>query len=50
MVERSWVQIPARSTGWHWHFFTLICCKNCISICLERPKINEKGAGDGPFF
>ena len=21
------------------HFFTLICCKNCI-VCLKRPKIN----------
>ena len=31
------------------HFFTLICCKNCI-VCLKRPKINEKEAGVGPFF
>ena len=30
------------------HFFTLICCKNCI-VCLKRPKINEKEAGVGPF-
>ena len=30
------------------HFFTLICCKNCI-VCLKRPKINEKDAGVGPF-
>ena len=30
-------------------FFTLICCKNCI-VCLKRPKINEKEAGDGPFL
>ena len=31
------------------HYFTLICCKNCI-VCLKRPKINEKEAGVGPFF
>ena len=31
------------------HFFTLICCKNCI-VCLKRPKINEKEAEVGPFF
>ena len=28
------------------HFFTLICCKNCI-VCLKRQKINEKEAGVG---
>ena len=32
------------------HFFTYICCKNCNDACLERPKINEKEAGVGPFF
>ena len=31
------------------HFFTYICCKNCI-VCLKRPKINEKEAGVGTFF
>ena len=31
------------------HFFTLICCKNCI-VCLKRLKVNEKEAGVGPFF
>ena len=31
------------------HFFTLICCKNCI-VCLKRQKINEKEAGVGPFL
>ena len=31
------------------HFFTYICCKNCI-VCLKRLKINEKEAGVGPFF
>ena len=30
-------------------FFKLICCKNCI-VCLKRPKMNEKEAGDSPFF
>ena len=31
------------------HYFTLICCKNCI-VWLKRPKITEKEAGVGPFF
>ena len=31
-------------------FFTLICCKKIIDVCLKRPKINEKEAGVGPFF
>ena len=31
------------------HFFTLICSKNC-TVCLERPKINEKEAGVSPFL
>ena len=31
------------------HFFTFICCKNC-NVCLKNTKINEKEAGDGPFF
>ena len=30
-------------------FFTLICCKNCIDVCLKRPKINQKEAEVGPF-
>ena len=41
---RPWVRIPAPYTGWIWHFFTFICCKNWI-VCLKRPKINEKEAG-----
>ena len=50
MFERSWYQIPELYTGWTFgHFFTLICCKNCI-ICLKGPKIKEKEAGVGPFF
>ena len=31
------------------HFFTMICCKNCI-VCLKRSKINEKEARVGPIF
>ena len=31
------------------HFFTLICCKNCI-VSLKRPKIKEKETGFGPFL
>ena len=31
------------------HFFTLICCKNCI-VCLKRLKINKKEAGVDTFF
>ena len=48
MFWRSCVQIPVPYTGWTWHFFTLICCKNCI-VCLKRLKINETEAGVGPF-
>ena len=44
--ERSWVRIPAPYTGWT--FFTWVCCINC-NVCLKRPKINAKEAGDGPF-
>ena len=36
-------------TEWTWHFFTLICCKNCI-VSLKSPKINEKEARVGPVF
>ena len=31
------------------HFFTYICCKNCI-VCLIKTKTNEKEAGVSPFF
>ena len=48
MFNRSWVQISPPYTRWTWHFFTSICCLNCI-VCLERPKINEKEARVGPF-
>ena len=40
----------SRCESWHCildgHFFTLICCKNCI-VCLKRPKINAEEAGVG---
>ena len=29
--------------------FTYICCENC-NVCSRRRKINEKEAGDGPYF
>ena len=48
MIARLWVQIPAPYTGKT--FFTLICCKNYMDVCLKRPKINEKEAGVGPFI
>ena len=41
MFERLWVQIRI----WDGHFYTLICCKDC----LKRQKINGKEAGVGPF-
>ena len=27
----------------------MICCNNCIDVCLKRPKINEEEAGVGPL-
>ena len=30
--------------------FTLICCKNCYDVCLKRPKLNEKEAGNWPIY
>ena len=50
IYQRLWVRFPAPYTGWTWHFFTLICCKNFNDVCLKSPKINEKEAGVGPFF
>ena len=47
--ERMWVRILVPDTGWTWHFFILICCKNCI-VCLKRPKINKKEAGLAHFL
>ena len=48
MIERLWVRIPA--TGRMCHFFTLICCQNCIDVCLKRPKIYKKRPGLDHFF
>ena len=31
------------------HFFTLICCKNCI-VCLKKTENKRKRGRDGPFF
>ena len=31
------------------HFFTYICCKNCI-VCLKRSKINGEEAGLAQFL
>ena len=31
------------------HFFTLICCKNCI-VCLKKTKNKRKEAGVGLFL
>ena len=30
-------------------FFTFICNKICIDVCLKKPKVNKKEAGVGPF-
>ena len=30
------------------HFFTYICCKNCI-VCLKKTKNKQKEAEVGPF-
>ena len=47
MLEKSWVRIPAPYTGWTFgHFAHLFVVK---TVCLKRPKINEKEAGVGPF-
>ena len=31
------------------HFFTYICCKNCI-VSLKRPKLNKKRGRGWPIF
>ena len=47
-VQEVWIPVP--NTGWTFgQFFTLICCKKCIDVCLKRLKINEKEARVGPF-
>ena len=46
-LEGCWFESQCRILDGH--FFTLMCCKNCI-FCLKRLKINEKEAGVGPFY
>ena len=54
MGDDSWLKGHGfESSTLYWTeltFLTLICCKNCIDVCLKRPKINEKDSGIGPFF
>ena len=47
IIERSWVRIPALYTGWTRHFFTLICCKNCL---FERAENKLKRGRCWPIF
>ena len=49
MFQRPWVWIPAPDTGWTWHFSHSFVVKIVLFV-WKRPKINEKEAGDGPFF
>ena len=45
MFKKLWVRIQAPYSGWTFsHRFVVK-----IVVCLKRPKINEKEAGDGPF-
>ena len=41
-IKRSMVQIP--SSDVHFSHY------NVVKVCLQRPKINEKEAVDGPYF
>ena len=43
MFVMLWVRMLVPNTGWT--FFTLICCKNCIDVCLKRPKKRKRGRG-----
>ena len=49
-ILRSWVWIPAPYTGWTWHFFTLICCKNCNNVCLKKTENKRKRGRGWPIF
>ena len=50
IFERLWVWIPVPYTGLTWHFFILICCKNCI-VCFKKTKNKQKrGWGLTIFF
>ena len=44
-IKRSMVQIPSSDV----HFSRYIVAK-IVKVCLQRPKINEKEAVDGPYF
>ena len=48
VIGRDSRSVGCGFVSWHrildGHFFTYICCKNCI-VCLKRPKINKKEAG-----
>ena len=46
IIRRLWVRTLVPYTGWT--FFTFICC-NYWTVCLKRPKINEK-RGRGRTF
>ena len=50
MIQRLWVRIPAPYTGWTWHFFTLICCKNCSNVCLKKTENKRKRGQGWPIF
>ena len=41
---------PCAEYWMDWHFFNLICCKNCIDVCLKRPRTNEKRPGLAHFW
>ena len=47
--QRLWVWIPAPDTGWTWHFFTLICYKDCI-VCLKKTENKRKRGQGWPIF
>ena len=47
MFQRSLVQIPALYTGWT--FFRILLCSKNLQCVLQKTKIYEKEAGDGPF-
>ena len=50
MFRRTWVQIPAPYTAWTWHFFTLICCKNCIVYLKKTENKWKRGRGWPIYF
>ena len=44
MFMRLWVQIPVPYAGWIWHFFMLICGKNCSDVWKDKNK-RKRGRG-----